>query len=262
MTKRLAIFIFIFSFFSRLIQAQSPHYEHKIIEKIDVVVASPDMQTFESNTAHSRMKTKEGQYFSQTEFDSDLKTLAQDFDRVDPSIEMIDQKIYITMKVWLKPTIRRINWEGNHKVTSQELENELGIRPGLVFDRQSFNKAFHKVKAYYVKNGFFEAQLNLSLELDSTTNEIDISIQIEEGRAGKIKKVIFKGLDSDVVSDLCEMIITKEYNLYTSWLSGEGVYNEEAMQQDQFLILNYLQNKGYADAQVSIRICEDRKSVV
>ena len=50
------------------------------------------------------------------------------------------------------------------------------------------------------------------------------------------------------------MIVTKEYNLFTSWLTNQGTYNEEAVQQDQFTILNYLQNEGYADAKVEIKV--------
>ena len=51
-------------------------------------------------------------------------------------------------------------------------------------------------------------------------------------------------------------MVTKRYCFLTSWYSGEGTFNEEAMQQDRFTILNYLQNQGYADAIVDIDVAK------
>ncbi len=49
---------------------------------------------------------------------------------------------------------------------------------------------------------------------------------------------------------------TKEYNFFTSWITNQGTYNEDAIQVDQFRILNYLHDLGYADAQVDIDVLE------
>jgi len=235
---------------------QSPQYENKIIEKIDVVLNTPSTTEFDQMTVMCRLKTKEGDHFSQTEFDSDLKTLIQDFDRVIPEVTVVDQKIYITLKIWLKPTIHRIYWTGNEKMKTKSLEKELGISARSVFDRQVFNKAFHKLKAHYVKEGFFEAQLEYKVVSEPLCNEVDIEISIMEGRAGRVKKIIFCGFSECEKDDIADLMVSKKYNFFTSWITHEGTYNEDAIQQDQFVILNYLQNKGYADAKVTIDVCE------
>ena len=51
-------------------------------------------------------------------------------------------------------------------------------------------------------------------------------------------------------------MMTKKYNIFLSWLNDEGIYNEEAIQQDRLVITNYLQNQGYADAQVDLTVTE------
>jgi outer membrane protein insertion porin family len=56
------------------------------------------------------------------------------------------------------------------------------------------------------------------------------------------------------------MIYTKKYNLFTSWLTATGTYREEALEQDKLTIVNFLQNKGYADAKVNIWIKEAKKA--
>lgn len=250
------LFTFLLTFQFLAAFGQSPQYENKIIEKIDISLDSTVPPDFDESSILLRLKTKEGDHFSQTEFDNDLKTLIQDFDRVIPEVTILDQKIYITLKVSLKPTIQTIYWTGNQKIKTQDLEKELGILPRTVFDRQCFNKAFHKLKAYYVQEGFFEAELAYEVKLNPGCNEVNIEISIIEGRAGRVKKIFFCGFDQCDRDDIADLMITKKYNFLTSWVTKEGTYNEDAIQQDQYVILNYLQNKGYADAKVKIDVCE------
>lgn len=232
-------------------------YDSQIVEKINVeVVNQPEGETFDACSVTSRMTIYEGGLFSQVDFDNDLKTLAQEFDRVDPTITSIDGKLCITLKIWPKPMIRLVNWIGNRKICTKDLQKELGISTCTIFDRQAFNKAFHKLKAHYVKEDFFEASLEYIVKLDPITNTVDIDICINEGRAGRIKKIVFVNFTCEEEEEiLCEMV-TKPYFFLTSWYTGEGTYHEEAMQQDRNIILNYLQNEGYADAVIDIEVRE------
>lgn len=241
--------------------AQSLQYENLMIEKIDIeAVALAPGAPFDPNSVLARIKTRQGDVFSQNDFDNDLKNLANDFDRVEPLISIIEGKLHIKMNVWLKPNIRSITWNGNHKIESERLQKELGIAACTVFDRQAFNCAFHKLKTYYVKKGFFEAALDYTVELDTATNEVDISICIKEGRAGRIKRIIFEGFTCDEEDEILEKLVTKKYCILTSWMSDEGTYNEEAVQQDRFTVLNFLQNEGYADANVDIQVIEGKQN--
>ncbi|MBM3198061.1 MAG: outer membrane protein assembly factor BamA, partial [Chlamydiae bacterium] len=81
-------------------------------------------------------------------------------------------------------------------------------------------------------------------------------IDVQEGRSGKIADIMFEGFSKAEQSTLLDMIYTKKYNLFLSWLTGSGIYQEEALEQDQLTIGNYLQNQGYADAKVKISIEE------
>lgn len=250
-------FLFMLCAFFNEMHAQSMQYENQVIEKVDVVIENlPSGANFDTHAVLHRIKTRAGDMFSHIDFDNDLKTLAQDFDRVIPKLESYNDKLYITLKIWPKPTIRSITYTGNEGIKDTRLQKELGIACSSIFDRQSFNKAFHKLKAYYVKKGFFEAELEYKINLDSICNEVDIEICVKEGRAGKIKDIIFSNFTKHEENELLDMIFTKKYNFVTSWFTNEGTYNEEAVQQDQFTILNYIQNQGYADARVKIEVKE------
>ena len=135
-------------------------YENQTIEKVEIIVHTRSGMISDTNAILTRLRSQQGRLFSQEDFDEDLKILAQDYDRVDPSVETDDQHVAITIHLWPKPTIRTIQWHGNHHVKTSRLQKELGINCFSVFERQSFNLAFHKLKAYYIRKGYFEAQLD------------------------------------------------------------------------------------------------------
>jgi outer membrane protein insertion porin family len=234
--------------------------EKKNVAKIEIVIDSQSKQSKTNvSSVQSQLTTKVGDPFSQKAFDYDLKKLSEQFDRVDPYVTVRDGQVYITLRLHEKPLIRSIVWTGNQQVKTKTLQKELGIEAQSIYTKDEFIKAFNKVKDYYVKHGYFEAILSYTVEPVPKSNEIIIKISVNEGRSAHIHKIRFTGLTSKEESAILDMINTKKYNLFTSWLTGTGVYRPEAIDHDRMTIVNFLQNEGYADAQVSIKL-EETKS--
>jgi outer membrane protein insertion porin family len=141
-------------------------------------------------------------------------------------------------------------------MATHKLQSELGICSGGLFDRTELNRALHKVRQMYVKAGFFEADVDFTAQIDPDCNQVDVLIRVNEGRSGRIKKIQFCGFTPCEEEHIMDMMYTKEYCFFTSWMTNDGTYNEEAVQVDQFRILNYLHDLGYADAQVDVDVLE------
>lgn len=245
--------ILVFFFSVACLSLEAIQCENVEIERIDIVMMNlPEGATVNPNTILKRIKTSAGDFFCQAIFDNDLKILADCFDRVEPIIDCIDDAVYITLNVWVKPKIRHVIWNGNCKIPTEELTKELNACPGAIFDRRAFNQAFHRIKAYYVGKGFFEAELRYDLYFDEEVNQVDIQIYVEEGRSGRIKEILFDNFTEQERNDVLDLMVTKRYIYLTSWFTDQGTYREEAIQHDELIILNYLQNQGYADARVEI----------
>ncbi len=233
-------------------------YEEKKVSQIQIEVDSSDPSvSFDPKPILSRLKTKKGDQFSQFTFDNDLKSLSEEYDRVQPSIEVHGEEVTIKIRVLPRPVIHQIEFSGNKKYSSRILRNELDIEPYTVFNRQQFNKAFNKLKEYYIKKGYFESQLSYKITPIAGTNEIDIAIQVKEGKSGNIKKIVFKGFTKQEQSDLSDTMYLKTYNFLTSWLTGDGKLRDDALEQDRTTIVNYLHNRGYVDSRVDIEIHDD-----
>lgn len=252
------VFFFFLSTTAPLIGAE--FYDEKTVSHIEVIVDSQNEQHADSRPALARLKTKAGDTFSQLTFDSDLKTLSEEYESVNPAVRLQDGQVNITIHVTPRPTIREIHWVGNEQVKSSTLQKELDIKPHTIFNRQSFNKGFNKVKEYYFKKGYFESQISYTLEPIPNTDEVDIRIDIQEGRPGHIGKIVLNGFTNDEKSDIEEQMYLKKYNFLLSWITGTGTYRDEALEQDKMVILNYLHNKGYADARVDIQLLDDPRS--
>ena len=233
-------------------------YEGKKISGIDIQFERYDPSfSPDPSSILKRIKSHQGERFSQLVFDSDLKKLSEEYDRVEPQISIANDEIHITLRLWPKPLIHEIHWYGNEKFTTKSLQKELGIKPNTLFNRQEFNKNFNKLKELYVKKGYFESQLTYTTIPIENSNQINIEIDIDEGRSGKIKKIVFQGFTRSERSDLIDKIYTRQYNFLTSWLTGVGILREEVLDQDRMTIVSYLHNRGYADAKVDIAALDD-----
>ncbi len=253
------LIVFLSAFLPHLF-GQIMQYEDQMIKKVEVIIHTSSGKICDNYNIANRLRTKQGGVFSQAEFDEDLKILANDYDRLDPLIASEEGQLSIQLHIWPKPTIRTIRWHGNHHVKTHRLQKELNVSCFSTFDKQAFNLAFHKLKAYYISRGYFEAQLDYHVDLDLEANEVSITIDIIEGRSGKIQEIILVNFTESEKNEILSQIITKKYHLFTSWYTQAGTYNEDAIQQDKLIITNYLQNKGYADACVDISVTESCKT--
>jgi outer membrane protein insertion porin family len=236
-------------------------YEHKKVANIKIKLENlPPGSPFNSEQVLTKLNTKAGDPFSQITFDQDLKTLSQEYDRTEPSIEIKNGEIYITIRIWQKPIIKQIKFI-HKKFKTHTLEHELGIEPNTVFNRDEFNRAFNKLKEFYIKKGYFEAELQYTVVPIPNKNEMNIVIKIEEGRSGRVQQLKFDGFTPAEESAVLEMIHTKKFNLFTSWLTGKGIYHEEALEHDKLIIIDYLQNQGFADAKVMITTIDTESGV-
>lgn len=244
-----------------LLFAGGGQYEEKTIDRLDVVIINaPTHLSSKANEVKGRIRSKVGDFFSQEIFDDDLKVLSQEFLSVSPKLEVHGDRLSISIEVSLRPMIRSIQFCGNKAFSPSKLRTELDITPQTILDRVALTRAVRKLKVFYVKKGFFEVDMDWDIEQDECTNEVDISITICEGRSGKIEHINFCGFEPCEQKEILECMLTKEWSIWTFWLNDDGIYSPDMIEHDRFTILSYLQNRGYADADVKIDVCESKSS--
>lgn len=236
-------------------------YEQMRVAKIEIIPQNQSADvTFNPSTVRAKLITKIGNYFSQSEFDQDLKMLANEYDQVEPMIKVVNHEINITLSIWFKPTIRSITYSGNEHISTKKLKKTLEVESGDIFNREDFITHFNKLRQLYVKKGYFEAELDYEILPAEGTNQIDLRIVVNEGRAGKIQQIEFSGMSGPEEEELLDLIVTTKHNFFLSWLTGGGIYHPEMIEHDRLQVLNFFQNKGYADAIVDICLQDSPKA--
>lgn len=241
--------------YTPFISAQIIQYENSIVERIDITLSDND-PLFNKEAILHMINTRERGYFSQVVFDQDLKTLAREFDTVAPSIEVIDGKLHISIALSYIPILRTIEVVGNHHFSSSTIIKEMELHTGKIFDRKAFAESFNKLKQFYMKKGHFEAEFDYMLKKDELTNDIDLEIIIDEGRSGRIKDIRFYGFTGEEKKEILDLMLTKRWHFLFSFFNDDGIYNPDMVQQDQLQITHFIQNRGFADAVVTITVTE------
>lgn len=236
----------------------SEFYDDLSIADVRVEVENlPAEGGFSEKEILANLQTVSGGVFSQYTFDQDLKYLAETYHKVEPVFDIRDKQMFIVLKVWLRPSILGICWSGNKKFSTATLNKELDFSKNEIFNQSLFDKSICKVHDYYLKKGYYSA--NIQYDLIETECGVEIKIQVSEGSIGRVKKIKIQGLSPCEEKELCALLHTKEYSNFTSWFTGYGLFHEEALEQDRLKIFQFLQNKGYADAHISLNTVEDEK---
>ncbi len=232
---------------------------YSIVESIIITTTG---ESSDSKSCPPQLKTKCGSLFSANDFDEDLKKLAQDYDRVDPKVEFQNGKAFITLTLVPKPVIRKVCIKGNKGIPNHKIVKTLQLYEKDPFDREAFLKNVDELRTHYLKNGFFEIDVQYELEHNERRGYIDIYVSIHEGPKGRVKTLQIDGLTSSEKADIKELVFTKPYSLTTSWFTGAGIYHPDLVEQDSLAITNYLHNLGYADAVVSpVRTIDEDGSI-
>jgi outer membrane protein insertion porin family len=219
-----------------------------------IVVSSTDKsQSIDQENVLNRLQIKESQLFDQELFDRDLKSLAKDFEDIQPKIIESGGQLQIILNLSPRPVIETISWKGNRKISTSSLEKDLDIKEKSLLNRAKIHEGLSKMRLHYLKSGYFQAQVGYSLEpQDSGKSQLIITIQ--EGLSGKIGSVNYEGLESRELKKLKKQLILKPHNFFTSWYSGRGQYIEDVLELDRSRIIHYLHDEGFADAKVEARL--------
>lgn len=234
----------------------TPNKNIRHVSKIEIVVHNNKDSEAQENpkSIEALLQTKQGDVFIQKDFDKDLKSLSEKYENIDSKVYSEDDDIFIKLVLYPKSIIESITFTGNEGIKSGKLKDILNIKTDKPFDQKAFNKAFAELKKYYVKQGYFESQLDYELIPSPNSNEVKIIVSVEEGRSGRIKDIEFVGLNEKEQDELREKLHTKTYFFLTSWATDKGTYDKNVLEQDKMIVLNHLHDQGFADATVDAEI--------
>ena len=89
------------------------------------------------------------------------------------------------------------SWSGNQVLSTKELDDTLGMKPGEVANGKKFDKGLHECEEAYGKRGHIQAHINPTPEFDDAGPKVTFKIAVNEGPQFRMGTVEFKGFSSD-----------------------------------------------------------------
>ena len=162
--------------------------------------------------------------------------------------KVVDGRIVVSLNV-AKQVVNRVAFEGNSKITKEQLEVEVQSKPGTVYNEATGDADVARIKDAYKKYGRNEARVTKRL-VQLPNGRVDVVFTIDEGDKTGIREIKFVG--NHAVSDyrLHNMMQTSTMNLL-SFIKSTDVYDPDRLASDQETIRRYYMKNGYADFRIT-----------
>ena len=160
----------------------------------------------------------------------------------------------LTVHVVENPILNRVEFEGNSKVTTKDLEKEAQLKPRMVFTRAKVQSDVQRVIELYRRNGKFAASVDPQI-VQRPQNRVDLIYSINEGPSTGVSRIIFIGNKVYPDDTLRKQIATEE----SAWwriLATNDNYDPDRLLFDREQLRRFYVNNGYADFHVVSAVAE------
>ena len=172
------------------------------------------------------------------------------FDQVSAEIVPFGDRTVLRYTVAEKPVVRKVFVKGNNEVSEKDLADVIKFDGRKFLDKAKIDSIQKAAISYFQTQGFYDAQISNSTT-KVTHNEVDVTFLVKEGPRYRIHEVIFNGLKNVDEGELLDVVQTKSYKWWSSWVFGTGRLNRALLDNDKALMLQLLLDKGYVDASIS-----------
>ena len=203
-------------------------------------------QRIEVETVRQLMRLKPDQEANDEELDKALKALFESGLFADVEVQRDGPDIVV--RVVENPIINRIAFEGNRRISDEDLRSEIELRPRIVFTRPRVQRDVQRIIDIYRRSGRYTASVEPKV-VQLPQNRLDLVFEITEGSLTEIRSITFTGNRAFDDGDLREVIQTKESAWYRIFSSGD-TYDPDRLDFDRELLRRHYLSEGYADFRV------------
>ncbi|MEW6571728.1 MAG: outer membrane protein assembly factor BamA [Nitrospirota bacterium] len=255
----LVITVLSLTLFCKILHSYSQ--ELPIINSIEI----QGLKRIEESAVKSKIAQQVGEPLSQDKTNEDIKNIFKMgyFDDVRAEIEPFEGGVKLIYIVKEKPTIIKIDFQGNEEFDDSKLKEQLTITTGAIADVVLIQENANKLRTFYEEEGHYLSRIVPVIKKISE-NEVSLTYQIEEGPKVKIKKINIEGNKAISDGKIKRAIQTKEWWFF-SFITSSGYYKKDNMESDIDRIRDLYLNNGYIQVAVGepqIKLTEDQTRMI
>jgi outer membrane protein insertion porin family len=194
-----------------------------------------------------RVQTKPGSFFNPSQLSEDVRAIfgLGFFDDVQMKVEDFEGGVKVTFVVMERPFVRDIDFTGNKKIATSDLQDKIDLKLGSVYNPVAVQKAKEVLQDHYESEGYFEVQITPEVEKFSD-GDVKVVFSINEGRRISIDKIIIRGARGLSEKEIKKALATQEREF---WILP-GKLQRQRIDEDIERILAVYNDNGYVQARV------------
>jgi outer membrane protein insertion porin family len=201
----------------------------------------------EAGTIRSYMLLGPGDAFNADRIDRSLKTLFATGLFSDVKLHREGQTLVVN--VVENPIVNRIAFEGNHKLSDDQLRPIIQLRPRAVFTGAQAAADRQTLLDFYARRGRFAATVEPKI-IHLSENRVDVVFEINDGPSTLISRIAFVGNHAFSESSLRDVIDSRQ-SAWWRFLSTSDNYDAERINFDKELLRRFYLKNGYVDFEVT-----------
>ncbi len=222
------------------------------------------LKRIEEGAVKVKLSQKIGEPISQEKTNEDIKTIFKMgyFDDVKVEIEAFEGGVKLFYIIKEKPSVVRVEFQGNKELDDAKLKEKLTITPGSIADTVLIQDNAVIIGKIYEEEGYWLYNIVPVIKKISD-NEVSITYQIDEGTKVKIKNILFEGNKNITSKKIKKVMETKEWWLF-SFVTSSGYYKKDQMAGDTERIKSLYFDNGYIKAIIDepeITVDKDKKGM-
>lgn len=216
-------------------------------------------KTIPDDEIAKKIKTRAGRPADVKQIKDDVRDLyaSRWFFNVETEIRRTANGPVLVFRVLERPILQKVEFKGNKKIKTKELQELTGLKQGVAFDVGANKESAQRIESHYREKGFVFVEV--TLEKGASKDDRDVVFAIKEGPKVHVTKISFEG--NSFVNDavLQTKVRTKTRKLY---LFG-GKYDPATIPEDVGVLKDYYHGLGFFDVEVkhTVKLSEDRSQV-
>ncbi len=221
------------------------------------------LQRIKEETVHNYLPVHVGDEMVEAKTGEVVKALFETGFFQDISIDRDGSVLVI--KVVERPTIGSITISGNKDIKTENLLStlkNLGLAQGHVFDRASLELMRNELERLYFSNGKYSVKVEAKVE-NQPHNRVNITIDIDEGRAARIKSINIIGNSKFTEKELLKSFTLSQSNAL-SWVSRADQYDKQKLNADLEALRTFYFDRGYLNFRITstqVSITPDKQDI-
>ena len=189
-----------------------------------------------------------GSDFSNSDINDILKNLYSTNFFEDVNVEIRNKKLIIKLTEY--PVINEIILIGEQNTRVQnQIKKIISSKEKNSFIKNNLNNDINLIKKFYSTLGYKFAEVETKIRNIDKSN-VDLAIDIDKGEITRISKIFFTG-DKKIKDKRLRDIIASEEDKFWKVISRNTRFNENQIELDKRLLINYYKNLGYHDVKVT-----------